>query len=88
MNCEYVSGVFFLQELVVHDVQSMSAIIIGTLIRQLYTISFDCIYTGTSLFKFMICRCVGKIDIIRVCKKQVAVKNGGKKSSTLLPQLQ
>lgn len=88
MNCEYVSGVFFLQELVVHDVQSMSAIIIGTLIRQLYTISFDCIYTGTSLFKIMICRYVGKIDIIQVCRKQVAVKNGGKKSSTLLPQLQ
>lgn len=58
--------------------QSMSAIIIGTLIRQLYTISFDCIYTGTSLFKIMICRCVGKIDIIQVCRKQVAVKNGGK----------
>lgn len=46
------------------DVQSMSAIIKGSLIRQLYTMSFDCIYTGTSLFKFMICRCVGKIDII------------------------
>lgn len=61
------------------DVQSMSAIIKGSLIRQLYTMSFDCIYTGTSLFKFMICRCVGKIDIIRVCRKQVAIKNGGKK---------
>lgn len=85
---KYVSSVFFLQELVMLDVQSMSAIIKGSLIRQLYTMSFDCIYTGTSLFKFMICRCVGKIDIIRVCRKQVAIKNGGKKSSTLLPQLQ
>lgn len=87
-ECEYVSSMFFLQELVMLDVQSMSAIIKGSLIRQLYTMSFDCIYTGTSLFKFMICRCVGKIDIIRVCRKQVAIKNGGKKSSTLLPQLQ
>lgn len=79
MNCEYVSSVFFLQELVMLDVQGMSAIIKGSLIRQLYTMSFDCIYTGTSLFKFMICRCVGKIDIIRVCRKQVAIINGGKK---------
>lgn len=79
VNCEYVSSVFFLQELVMLDVQSMSDIIKGSLIRQLYTMSFDCIYTGTSLFKFMICRCVGKIDIIRVCRKQVAIKNGGKK---------
>lgn len=30
VNCEYVSSVFFLQELVMLDVQSMSAIIKGT----------------------------------------------------------
>lgn len=37
----------------------------------------------------MICKCVGKINIIQVCRKQVAKKKiGGKKSSTLLPQLQ